>query len=172
MKVKDIFSPILFIILGIGFLIVSLWVILGRNKNLRAIKYKYKLGGLILSLSFFVSACDRKSLITCYDPAVPDNTIYVENGANESLSAGDTISFSVYSPTYQYYSYQLLDSTSNVKLQEGMLKFSEGVMRYILPFDYDLNYTGDCNVKIYGEEVNEVKQSKLLYVEKLKLNVN
>lgn len=171
MKLKDIFSPVLFIILGIAFLAVSLWVILSRNKNIRAVKYKYKLGGLILSLSFFVSACDNRSRITCYDPVVPDNTIYSQyQQEGKQVSMNDTIFFSVLSPSYNYYSYELVNPESKVTLTKGKLIYLEERFRYILPFNYDLNYTGYCTINIFGEENEDIQQSKLLHSEKFILN--
>ena len=161
MKIKDIFSPVFLVILGIAFLGVSAWVFLSNNKNAKAIRYKYRLGGMILSLSFFTTSCIP--LTTCYEPMPEENTIYPAHHGENSFAKGDTLFFSIESPTYPYYSYLLSDSTSTKNLQEGMLGSSTDRWRYHLPLTEDLEYTGKINISIFGEETNEIKHSKLLF---------
>ncbi|NDV47704.1 hypothetical protein D0T49_11665 [Paludibacter sp. 221] len=161
MKIKDIFSPFFFVVLGIAFLGVSAWVFLSNNKSAKAIRYKYRLGGMILSLSFFTTSCIP--LTTCYDPAPIDNTIYLSHYGENSFAIGDTLFFSIESPTYPYYSYLISDSTSTKNLQEGMLSSSEDHWRYHVPLTENPEYTGKINIKIFGEETNEIKHSKLLF---------
>ncbi len=167
MKLKDIFSPVLFIILGIAFLAVSLWVILSRNQSSRGIKYKYKLGGLILSLSFFVSSCNKFSGTTCYDTPAPDNSFFTEyNLSDPELSEGDTIFFSIISPTYDYYSYQLWDGKEERLLNEGKMDFSKEKIRYSVPFNFHTDYNGECYLRIFGRKEGEDKP-QFLHVEKI-----
>ncbi len=113
----------LFALLGIycTFLIISLLVIL-TNKNPFWIKYKLKMGALILSLTAVLS-CDQPlkedSLITCYDVAsnvVAIDSEYIVDGiitinSNVTTITGD-ISFR-YGTDFSYAIYDILGVVSD-----------------------------------------------------------
>ncbi|MDL2315437.1 hypothetical protein LJC16_04180, partial [Bacteroidales bacterium OttesenSCG-928-C19] len=163
MKLKDIFAPVLLIVLGLAFVAVALWVFLCKNKNAKAIRYKYKLGGLILSLSFFASACDGFPFgSSCYDPIPPDDFYFEHNGSTQ-FEKGDTVFFQVEEPSYSHYSYQIMDSISQEKLQEGLLEHIKDKNRYLIPIDTLFDYTGVCEILIYGESSEEIKQERYVY---------
>lgn len=169
MKAKDIFSPFILVLLGLAFLSISLWVILSGHKNAKAIRYKYKIGGMILSLSFFTSACDRPPFVTCYDPAPPENSIYLLSNSN-SFSVNDSLFFTVSSPSYPKFSYLLQDSVSKDSLQKGWLEYSEEKYRYFIPLDENLDYKGKVVLQIFGELTEEIKQKDCLYSDFFILN--
>ncbi len=161
MKIKDIFSPLFFIVLGTAFLAISLWVWFSNGKNAKAIKAKYKLGGMILSLSFFTTTgCDP--VITCYDP-VPQDYVYAQKLYSDSIFAGDTISISIQGKTFQNYSYSLSDSAATKVLQEGMLTINNISSEYELTINKNIPYSGKVKINIYGEQTNEVKKSNLIF---------
>ena len=65
---------IIYIVVGAAFLGVSLWVLLSNGKSAKAIRYKYKLGGIMLtawSMLTFASCEGPGPFVTCYDPVPP-----------------------------------------------------------------------------------------------------
>lgn len=164
MKAKDFFSPLFFVVLGIAFLAVSLWVWLGKGSNAKAIKAKYKLGGMILSLSFFTTTgCGP--VITCYDP-VPENFVYIQKNIEDSIFLGDTILVSIMSYGYPNFSYSLSDSASTKVFQEGMLTNTNNSTTVFSFFiNKDLQQTGKVRFDVFGEQSAEVKKTKLIHTE-------
>lgn len=70
MKIKFL---AIYIAAGVVFLAASLWVFLSKGKNARAIRTKYKMGGLMLTAATMLaaSACQCSPVINCYEPAQP-----------------------------------------------------------------------------------------------------
>lgn len=66
---------LVYILAGIAFLGVSLWVFLSKGKSARAVGAKYRLGGIMLTAASMLSAASCESpvgpVVTCYEPAVP-----------------------------------------------------------------------------------------------------
>ena len=167
MKIKDIFSPLLFIVLGMAFLVLSAWVFFSKNE--KAVRYKYKVGGMILSLSFFASSCGPT--VTCYDiqptcyiTAEPEQVYFV--GKNESITLNDSLFFSIGGFPYNYYSFLLTDSVSKKEFQKDYLEYSEKTRAFFLPLKaMPEKYQGRFIVNIYGEEKKELKQNNLIYTQ-------
>lgn len=70
MKTKWFF---VYVGVGIAFAAVSLWVFLSGGKSARAIRSKYKLGGILLMAWAMLSAANCNGpgpMVTCYEPAV------------------------------------------------------------------------------------------------------
>ena len=161
MKIKDIFSPLFFVVLGTAFLAISLWVWFSNGKNANAIKAKYKLGGMILSLSFFASTgCEP--VITCYDP-IPQDYVYAEKLYSDSIFKGDSILISIQGKTFQHYSYSLSDSTVTKVLQEGILAVLKNTnSEFTFIINKNLPYTGKVKIEIFGEQTAEIKKTNLI----------
>ncbi|MBO4566248.1 MAG: hypothetical protein J5695_03375, partial [Bacteroidales bacterium] len=71
----------IYIAAGVAFLAVSLWAFLSNGKSARAIRYKYKLGGLMLTAWAMLSAASCEGpgpVVTCYEPAVTCYDVAVE----------------------------------------------------------------------------------------------
>ncbi|HRZ97655.1 MAG TPA: hypothetical protein P5084_08865 [Paludibacter sp.] len=162
MKIKDVFSPLFFFVLGTAFLAISLWVWFSNGKNAKAIKAKYKLGGMILSLSFFATTgCEP--VITCYDP-VPEEYVIIQKNIEDSIFLGDTISVIVMSFGYPNFSYSLSDSTVTKVIQEGMLTTkNNNAHEFSFVIDKDLKYTGKVKFEVFGELTTEIKKTKLIH---------
>lgn len=82
---------IIYIVVGAAFLGVSLWVILSKGKNAKAIRYKYKLGGIMLtawSMLTFASCEGPGPFVTCYDPVAPEYA-YIEG--TDKVKNGDVL---------------------------------------------------------------------------------
>ena len=169
MKLKDLFSPVFFIVLGLAFLAVSVWVWLGKGENAKAIKTKYKLGGMILSLSFFTTSC-VPPIVTCYEPAMPPNSVYSQQLYNDTLVPGDTVFLQISDPTYKNYSYTFSDSIRSKNLQQGLLTFSQDSIRYIIPINKSVKYTGKVFVDIYGEPTDVITKKDLIFTGVFQLN--
>ncbi len=166
MKLKDLFSPIVLIVLGIAFLSVSLWVLFGKNSTSinKAIRLKYRLGGIILSLSFF-TACEKDTIIpevTCY--AIAISTVRIPEELNKSeLSIGDTLFIQILNSGFPNYSYSLIDSTKQIVFQEGLLQMADNSNCHIIPFKESFGYTGKVLIDIYGENNNEINKNQLIF---------
>lgn len=71
---------VIYIVVGVAFLAASLWVFLSKGKSAKAIRYKYKLGGIMLTawaMLTFASCEGPGPFVTCYDPAPPEYA-YIE----------------------------------------------------------------------------------------------
>jgi len=105
MKIKFL---AVYLIVGAAFLAVSLWVFLSGGKNAKAIRYKFKLGGIVLTAWSMLSAASCEGPITpsvtCYEP-VPSDYVYVVapdyNGECLNVKAGDVITVH-----FEFFSYK------------------------------------------------------------------
>ena len=86
---------ILIVALSVAFAAVSLWLILSGGRSKRATNLKYRLGGMLIGLTALAStACEGGggSLITCYDPYIPENYHrWKDSVANSELRNGDIV---------------------------------------------------------------------------------
>ena len=59
---------------GAAFLAVSLWVWLSKGKSAKALKTKFRLGGVLLTLisTISIGSCGGSPVVTCYDTPNPD----------------------------------------------------------------------------------------------------
>ncbi len=164
MKLNDFFSPIFFIALGTAFLAVSIWVWFSKGKNAKAIKAKYKLGGMILTLSFFAASCEsvvQPPEVTCY--MVAQSYVYIPTENNKAiLSTGDTLLVTIANPNFAYYSYTMKDTTKVKLFQEGMLIKSTDSNFHFIPIKNSINYSGKIIIDFYGETKNEIQKEQFV----------
>ena len=59
---------------GIAFVAVSLWVWLSRGKCASAVRTKFRLGGIILTLTSTMALGGCRLMMTCYDMPEPERT--------------------------------------------------------------------------------------------------
>lgn len=135
MRIKAFF---LYIGLGAAFLAVSLWVFLSGGKNAKALRAKYKLGGMMLSAWAMLSAASCSGpgpMVTCYEPAPPDppeeimcydmpapsNEVHVESSTFKRGMAQEII---IDSPTTRDYLFQI-KAEGNVLQQERITTTEE-----------------------------------------------
>lgn len=122
MKVKFV---IIYALAGAAFLAVSLWAFLSNGRSAKAIRYKYKLGGIMLTAWAMLSAASCEGVppfVTCYEPVVecydvaaPSNEVYVEvkdYGGNK-LKSGDVLTVRIDYPTYHNYRCRITADPSN-----------------------------------------------------------
>ena len=155
---------ILYVFVGIAFLAVSAWVFLSRGKNAKAIRAKYKLGGIMLMCMAMLSVAScgeflNPGEVMCYDP-VPDYSFTVSTGKHDAnwqyiLSPGSVLTVQVECRRYEKYGIVIRrfeDMKEGDVLQTAAFE-SEGKdqFQYELPYDpADKAYAGIARVDIYG----------------------
>ena len=82
----------IYIAAGVAFLALSLWVFLSKGKNAKAVRAKYRLGGLMLTAWAMLSAtaCRCTPTVTCYEPMMPPDEEVDANNNGEEKSAPQT----------------------------------------------------------------------------------
>lgn len=114
---------LIYVFVGIAFLAVSAWVFLSGGQNAKAIRAKYRLGGILImawamisvaSCSVIDGIIDGGGMVTCYDPVEPeptDNLVEFSfvrdqnkqyNNEND-LCPGDVVEVTINIPTYDKY---------------------------------------------------------------------
>lgn len=149
--------------LAVAFAAVSLWVILSRGKNAKAVRAKFRLGGLMLTIMGLMASSGCGKLVSCYEPvmcydtAPPENTVHVwTEDTDETVSAGDEILIGVYCPTCQSYSYRIMSSEPSLiedqglVIQEGSLSLDENGEATIVIEETE--YSGDIWVCVLGKD--------------------
>lgn len=127
--------------LGIAFGAVSLWVLITRNRNPKAVAAKFRIGGMIIATASLITAAGCGCNIinpTCYDTASPEvlcydvpmevnyTTITSPLGSTK-LSAGDTVTVHIRCIQGDDFSYEIAADKEgeSLTLQQGSLKFDE-----------------------------------------------
>ena len=166
---------LIYVFVGIAFLAVSAWVFFSRGKNAKAIRAKYKLGGIMLMCMAMLSTASCGEVfnpqIMCYDP-VPEYTFAVTTEQHDadwqySLSPGAVLTVDVDCRFYEKYGIvirQFIDMKAGEILQTASFE-SDGKnqFRYQLLYDpADKAYTGIAQVDIYGYPEGS-EEGSLLY---------
>ena len=155
---------LIYVFVGIAFLAVSAWVFFSRGKNAKAIRAKYKLGGIMLMCMAMLSVASCGEILNpgevmCYDPA-PDYSFMVSTGKQDAnwqyiLSPGAVLSVQVECRRYEKFGVvirQFKDMKEGDVLQAATFE-SEGknLFQYELLYDpADKAYEGIARVDIYG----------------------
>ena len=158
---------IVYVALGIAFAAVSLWVLLSRGKNAKAIRTKYKLGGAMIAAWAILSAANCQGpgpMVTCYDPVPPQNEILVAAKDNNAatLKSGDIIQVMVLSPTFREYQITLETDETEPKLlqSETFVREEEEMGSWQATFEMELaetDYKGSVGIKVYGIDADAKK---------------
>lgn len=175
MRIKFLF---IYVVAGAAFLAVSLWLVLSGGTNPKAIKAKFKLGGIMLiAWSIIATAsCTKGPLsnpngaidggeVMCYDPAPADYVNFsTENHNNEGryyLAPGEYLTISIEGPTYKEYSVFINkrvpdkqgDEAIGDLLQTDTFVIEEDSYSYKHQIEYspeDKDYTGLAVVRVFG----------------------
>lgn len=161
MKVKFV---IIYALAGVAFLAVSLWAFLSNGRSAKAIRYKYKLGGIMLTAWAMLSAASCEGVppfVTCYEPVVecydvaaPSNEVYVEvkdYGGNK-LKSGDVLTVRIDYPTYRNYRCRITADPSNgdafvIQTQDFTVTESDSSVEITL---VATDYKGNAKVTVCG----------------------
>ena len=168
MKIK---FAIIYAVAGVAFLAVSLWVFLSNGKSAKAIRYKYKLGGIMLTAWAMLSAASCTGIppfVTCYEPAVTCYDVAMEQDLIEvtikdksgnSLKCGDVLVFKVQYPSYGCYRCRLYQNVppaedgSRPVIQENDCVIENDVLTFEIPIAAT-DYRGSVQLLIYGLSLN------------------
>ena len=173
---------LIYVFVGIAFLAVSAWVFFSRGKNARAIRAKYKLGGIMLMCMAMLSVASCGEILNpgevmCYDP-VPEYNFTVSTEKHDAdwkfiLSPGAVLTVRVECRRYEKYGIvlrQFEDMKEGDVLQTAFFD-SEGkeLFQYELLYDpADKAYAGTARVDIYGypegKEDGDLLYSNLLLI--------
>jgi len=141
MELKKISIPIILLALSVAFLLTSLMVYLHRGKSAKWVARKMRLGGLMLSLSAILSACDPTQSAaltdnnppwTCYItvPVVEmENRFYIDDQVDSmlilNLPLHNRIKGEIRKRTLTDYSYAVYNS-SEEKILTGEINATDG----------------------------------------------
>lgn len=154
---RKLTTPFVVAALAVAFVAVSAWVWFSRGRNARAIRTKFKIGGLLLTLTTAVTTQSCKHFVTCYDPE-PQPYYYLANKC-DSLVNGDTLRLGGYLE-YSYFSYEVL-AEDGKSLQKDC--FSRDNSHWFKDVFEVGDYVGKAKINVYGEQTEgEIKQEKLV----------
>lgn len=158
MKLKYILP---YVAVAIAFAAVSLWVLLSGGRSAKAVRAKFRLGGIMLSLSglAFMSGCGAVTcydpVISCYDVAMTDVvTVLSHNGEDNRISVGDSLLLSISERTCISYSYTVMTESDNPQLlQSGdIIPNEDGACAVLIA---ETSYRGKVTVCIYGKKAGQ-----------------
>ena len=123
MKIKYF---LIYVFVGAAFLGVSLWAFLSGGRSARALRAKYRLGGILLTTwaMLSISSCCGHIIpeVTCYDPVVPENIVNVHA---EKLIRGEKHSLSISYPEFSSFRWYIYDKNRENVLQQGVFSVPE-----------------------------------------------
>ena len=158
-------NAIPFILLGVGaaFIVVSMLVFLSKG-NPKLVRYKLKLGAIIIGLTATVVSC--KPTVSCYEPALPPDmfTFDVDSNSyhdtiklklpNDSLLTGRISQISK-----TQYSFMIQDLSMNEKYRDNILPedgvFNSSEERFIINIPNSLD-TGTYYLKAFASEKTQI----------------
>ena len=150
---------------GIAFLAVSAWVFFTRGKSAKAIRAKYRLGGILLMCMAMLSAASCGEIfnpvVTCYDPVVEpmDNTVYMyiqhQDPASHAsdIKPGETMMVEILYPTHKRFVLRvLLNDEAGTVLQRTVLEVEDAADSgyFKIPLSAEVTYKGDAVFQIHG----------------------
>lgn len=168
---------LIYLLAGAAFIGVSLWVVLSRGKSARAIRTKYRLGGILLTTGAFLSAmsCDTSGIkdsgtdeggddggmVMCYDPVIEEENVVqftIRHGssssANNELAPGDVIFILFQNATMSHYALvvRAMDQDITV-LQRTALDLGDAkYLEVEVPLSEEITYKGQAVLEVTGGE--------------------
>lgn len=183
---------IVYIAAGAAFLGVSLWVFLSGGKNARAIRSKYRLGGILLtawSMLTAASCTGGPPQVTCYEPAVPPEVmcydvavetdvvhVEVKDYGGRKLKPGDVMIVTINSPSYKEYHFSIHAGDSQAPVIQEFTYKAPDVPDNPVVFEQELaptDFRGAAVISVIamyavdgnGEEIAKVVSEDSIYIE-------
>jgi hypothetical protein len=162
MKIKFV---AIYAIAGAAFLAVSLWAFLSNGKSAKAIRYKYKLGGIMLTAWAMISAVSCEGIpptVTCYEPEVmcydpvPSNYVYitVKGYSTETrLHSGHVLEITVESVTHSEFSVRIIAEDENKTVLQSASFAVDPQDPHTAKYEMKIekfDYQGKARVTVYG----------------------
>lgn len=151
MKIK---LHLIYILLGAAFLGACAWVFLSRGRSAKAVRAKFRLGGMLLTITSMLGVASCRStggpFVTCYDAVVAvEVEVSLPDSEDGSIKAGDAIIMQLVERRSSSYSYGIETCEQTPRtLQEGELTFGEkGTVMVTLG---KTDYTGKAAVKVFS----------------------
>lgn len=182
---------LIYAVAGAAFLAVSLWVLLSRGNNPKAINAKYKLGGIMLiAWSIIATAsCEKGPLsnvrgaidgrVTCYDPAPADyitfSTDKFDKDGKYYLTPGGNLTITIEGANHKEYSFTINKRIAEKKegdeavgelLQAGsfVLEGDSYSHQHIIQYSpTDNEYTGQVILRVWGKTKENLADDLLLW---------
>lgn len=141
---------IIYIVVGVAFLAVSLWAFLSNGKSAKALRYKYKLGGIMLtawSMLTFASCEGPGPFVTCYDPAPPEYA-YIEG--KDQVKNGDVLVVNIVSDRGGTFRCRITSDTDSdpLVIQEKDFQCGAGTTPCQMTIAAG-DYKGDARLNVY-----------------------
>lgn len=152
---------LIYVFVGIAFLAVSAWVFLSGGQNAKAIRAKYRLGGILImawamisvaSCSAIEGIIDGGGMVTCYDPVEPEPTENIvefsfvrdknKQYKNENeLCPGDVVKVEINIPTYDKYFVRLTayEGGDEIELQRSEFPVQDLENKESIKFEVQLS---------------------------------
>ena len=172
---------LIYVFVGIAFLAVSAWVFFTRGKNAKAIRAKYKLGGIMLTCLAMLSVASCGEIldpgeVTCYDPVIEETgenlivmTIVDANASTQNGQVSRTAVFtvSIRVPTYEKYVFRIvMKNADETELYRTVMEIENPSENSVfqIRLSEDLTYKGEAIVKVQGiVQENPEDLSKMAY---------
>lgn len=166
---------VIYVLAGAAFLGVSLWVFLSNGKSAKAVRAKYKLGGMMLTAwtMFSSAACEGivpqvtcydtpNPDVTCYEPAIMENESHIGiNGRDDTdIRSGESLEVYIENPTYNMFKVGIYagETTGAPLIQEFEYPVEQEEYSSSLHFTVELAKTehkGEAVVALYGMRLTE-----------------
>lgn len=161
---------LIYVFVGIAFLAVSAWVFFTRGKSAKAIRAKYKLGGMMLMCMAMLSTAScgevfNPGLVTCYEPMIEERTSDIASVTIKSsdtsfkyneITTGDLFDVDIQHPTFDKYVLRVvLNDKEGTDLQKTALVTTEEAttqegLHFTVPLSAEVTYKGEAIVQIQG----------------------
>lgn len=157
MKIK---YTVIYAAVAVAFAAVSAWVFLSGGRSARAIRSKFRLGGLLLSISGMlgiISCSSCSPVISCYDVAMPEVMFTCPDPETSAVKCGDSVIITITFANYEAYMYKLEAVSDGTEIQSGPLDLDEENMASVVIGE--TSFKGEARLSVYGvRDGNEVYQ--------------
>lgn len=169
MEIKKITLPIILAALSLVFIITCVALYFNKGKSAKWVARKMKVGGIMLSLTAILSACDPTQVtdepeITCYMVAA-SNLIVVETDTTNTITLDlpdkQTIEGEIMSRISNKFCFTVLDSTEKVVQKENISaldgKFDESQEKFKITIDKELA-PGNYGLRFYNTDKDSLPE--------------
>ncbi len=160
---------LIYVFVGIAFLAVSAWVFLSGGQNAKAIRAKYRLGGILIMAWAMISVAsctaitgiiDGGGMVECYDPVEPEPTedivsFTLPQSTSNDIKAGDIIKVEIKAPTSDKYALLVyyLEGTSppmqRIDVQRtDLIVENQDNATFEVPVSEDIDYKGKAYIEV------------------------
>ncbi len=169
---------IIYLAAGAAFLGVSLWAFISKGKSAKAVRAKYKLGGILLTswAMFSAASCEGPFWVTCYEPVVTCYdmavvsdvfSVSVKDYGGTRLKPGDVLVISLEWPSYKNYRCRITaDAQESPLIQTASFTIPDEM---VSPYTFEVtlaatNHKGAATVtvsSVYKDSEGNEKESEV-----------